>query len=397
MRYNKGRVRKGNAKRLSLGNKGRYKKVRQRLINLDLLSAFPVFNTRKYTSKEYFNAFEAASLNQLSIKQLCLTERVKGRECPSPEQMMKCCRTISPEDMVSFVNAALASYFKALPQNVRQNLKKSGTVIIDFHQDCYYGTKDNPHVRKGRTKKSTNLFYEYITADLFCKHGSFTIALLHRSPNEDIFSLAKRLIEYVENVMKIKVILFDGEFAVIDLLAFLQQKGIKYLGRKSKTQLVKKHAERYYNGSNWSKVRQWREIELRSKRSKSKKVRADICPQSVYGEMKFLIKSSGWSITPRYADKLYGKRFNIETGYRDKHKFEIFTCTKVLSTRLLFFLFAILEWNCWQSFLIWVRSLKSYSKDLPRTLLCQLTLNWIKILTTERLYIESYVSSNGGG
>lgn len=304
MRYNKGRVRKGNAKRLSLGNKGRYKKVRQILINLDLLSAFPVFNMRKYTSKEYFNAFEAASLNQLSIKQLCLTERVKGRECPSPEQMMKCCRTISPEDMVSFVNAGLASYFKALPQNVRQHLKKSGTVIIDFHQDCYYGTKDNPHVRKGRTKKSTNFFNEYITADLFCKHGSFTIALLHRSPNEDIFSLAKRLIEYVENVMKIKVILFDGEFAVIDLLAFLQQKGIKFLGRKSKTQLVKKHAERYYNGSNWSKVRQWREIELRSKRSKSKKVRADICPQSVYGEMKFLIKSSGWSITPRYADKL---------------------------------------------------------------------------------------------
>lgn len=397
MRNNKGRARKGNAKRLLQGNNGRYKKVRQSILNLDLLSAFPVFNTRKYTSKEYFDVFEAASLNQLSIKQLCLTERVKGKKYPSPEQMMKCCRSISREDMVSFANAALAAYFKALPQNVRQQLKKSGTVIIDFHQDCYYGNKDNPHVRKGRTKKSTNLFYEYITADLFCKQGSFTIALFHRSPNDDIFSLTKRLIEHVESVMKIKVALFDGEFAVIDFLAFLQQKGIKYLGRKSKTILVKKHAERYYSNPNWYKERQWRDIELRSKRSKSKKVHAEICPQHVHGEMKFLIKSSGWSITPRYADKLYGKRFNIETGYRDKHKFEIFTCTKVLSTRLLFFLFAILEWNCWQSFLIWVRSLKSYSKDLPRTLLGQLTLNWIKTITTERLYIDSYVSSNGGG
>jgi len=88
MRYNKGRAGKGNAKRLLMGNKGRHKKIRQGLLNLDLLSTFPVFNTRKYTSKEYFEVFEAASLNQLSMKQLCLTERVKGKKCPFPEQIM---------------------------------------------------------------------------------------------------------------------------------------------------------------------------------------------------------------------------------------------------------------------------------------------------------------------
>ncbi|MBD3200939.1 MAG: hypothetical protein GF316_13045, partial [Candidatus Lokiarchaeota archaeon] len=76
--------------------------------------------------------------------------------------------------------------------------------------------------------------------------------------------------------------------------------------------------------------------------------------------MKFLIEFPKWKITLRYADILYSKRFNIETGYRDKHKFQIFTCTKILSTRLLFFLIAILEWNCWQAVLIWVRALKSY-------------------------------------
>ncbi|MBD3197882.1 MAG: hypothetical protein GF317_22715 [Candidatus Lokiarchaeota archaeon] len=60
--------------------------------------------------------------------------------------------------------------------------------------------------------------------------------------------------------------------------------------------------------------------------------------------------------------------------YRDIHKFQIFTCTKTLSTRLLFFLIAILEWNCWQAVLIWVRALKSYSNDLPRNILIELTL-----------------------
>lgn len=302
---------------------------------------------------------------------------------------MKCCRETSPEAMTNFVNIALQSQFNALPKNIQHQLKKSGILIIDFHQDCYYGDKNNPHVRKSKVKKSTNLFYEYLTADLYCKSGCFTIALLHRTPGESNLSLMKRLLDHIENVVSFKIVLFDGEFATIDVLKLLLHKEVKFLGRKSRSERVKKHAVVYYKKPDWENARKWRPIELRSKRSHSKAVRVEVCPQNVHGEMKFLVKSPGWSITPKYADRLYGKRFNIETGYREKHKFQLFTCTKILSTRLLTFLIAVLLWNCWQSVLIWVRSLKIYTPDLPREALVQISSTWFKYYVKNSFILEN--------
>lgn len=395
MNYNVIRGKKRRTTRILSGHPTRLKKIHRILYNLDPLHSIPGFTTKKYSSIEYFIAFEQASLRQQSIKQSSLMARAKGRKSPSPEQLMKCCRTVSAEDMTAYVNYALGMQFKALPQNIRQQLIKSGILIIDFHQDCYYGKKDNPHVRTSRTKKSANLFYEYLTADIYCKNGSFTIAVLHRSKGRTLFTLTKELIEYVKRVFTPKSIIFDGEFAVLDILTYFESQGFHYLGRKSQTLLVKAHKNRYYSGSNWEQGRQWREIELRSKKGHTKRISTDICPQNVHGKMKFLIKSPKWNITLRYADKLYSKRFNIETGYRDKHKFQIFTCTKILSTRLLFFLIAILEWNCWQAVLIWVRALKSYSKDLPRIVLMQLALNWTKSIVYESFHDALFPFTRG--
>ena len=386
MNYKKRWSKKRRIKQLHHRNNSRYKEVRQRLLNLNLLKNLSAFNTQKYDSKEYFAALEYASLHQISIKQTCLMERFQGRTCPSPEQVMKCCRKTSPELITNFINFALKTQFNALPKKIQQQLKKSGTLIIDFHQDCYYGEKDNPYIRKSKTKKSTNLFYEYLTADLYCTNGCFTIALFHRTPGKTIISLMTQLLNYVEKVISLKIVIFDGEFAAIDVLTLLLRKGVKFLGRKSRTIRVKEHFHTYYDSPDWEKKRKWRLIEMHTRKPKDKTVIVEICPQNIHGNMKALIKSPGWSITPNYADKLYRKRFNIETGYRDKHKFQLFTCTKILSTRLLAFLIAVLLWNCWQSFLIWIRSLKSYSQDLPREFLFQITANWIKFYLKKMLY-----------
>ena len=86
-----------------------------------------------------------------------------------------------------------------------------------------------------------------------------------------------------------------------------------------------------------------------------------------------------WKITPYKADLLYKHRFSIESGYRDKHKFQIFTCTKILSTRLLVYLFAVLLWNCWQSFLIWMHTLRIYIEYNSRQLSLLFIITWIRI------------------
>jgi len=364
---------------------GKYNELRKSLLSLNLLGNLPAFNTRKYSPKEYYTLFERASLDQVSIKQACLIERFQGRKCPSPEQVMKCCRATTLDRMTEFVNLALKSQFNALPKSIQQHFKKSGILIIDFHQDCYYGDRSNPHVRRSKTKKSTNLFYEYMTADLYCNHGCFTIGVLHRPLGTPIITLVTQLLAHVKRVISLKVILFDGEFGSVDVLKLFKQEGLKFLGRKNRSPRVKEHFQRYDGQQNWNDNRKWHQIEMLSKIKRKKAVLVDICPQDVYGTIKALVKSPGWKITSAHADKLYKKRFNIETGYRDKHKLQLFTCTKVLSTRLLIILISTQLWNCWQCLLIWLKSLRSYSEDLPRFLLTQLTIRWITLYMKKSL------------
>jgi len=363
----------------------KYQEIRQSLLSLNILGGLPAFNTRKYTPREYHTLLEHASIKKMSIKQTSLMERFKGGWCPSPEQVMKCCRATTPERMTECVNLALKSQFNALSKSIQQQFKKSGMLIIDFHQDCYYGNNDNPHIRKSKTKKSTNQFYEYLTADLYSKHGNFTIAIVHRPLGSSIDSLISQLLDLVRDVISLKTVLFDGEFDSVRVLKLFEQEGLNYLGRKSRTPRVKMHLQAYKQRENWKESRQWHQIEMLSNKKRKKVVIVDICPQDVHGVMKVLVKSPGWDISPSQADKLYKKRFSIETGYRDKHKIQLFTCTKSLTTRLLIMLVSVQLWNCWQCFLVWIKCLKSYSGALPRDFLIQCTLHWIMLYMEEPL------------
>ncbi|TXT59719.1 MAG: hypothetical protein BAJALOKI1v1_1380011 [Promethearchaeota archaeon] len=174
----------------------------------------------------------------MSAKQFSLLVRTYGRSCPSPEQLMKCCRNTSPEAMTTFVNDALAAQFTIFPRYLHKPIKKFRTVIIDFHKDCYYGTEDNPYVKKSKTYRSTTLSYECITADLYCSKGIITVAFLIRLSGASVSKLAIKLMEPVENLLKPQIVLFDGIFATIKFLDFLSNKKIKFLGRKSKTPRV---------------------------------------------------------------------------------------------------------------------------------------------------------------
>ena len=68
--------------------------------------------------------------------------------------------------------------------------------------------------------------------------------------------------------------------------------------------------------------------------------------------MKALAVPPFLPITPKKAADMYKHRFAIETGYRDKHLFQARTTSNSVSIRLMLFLFAIILWNLWQSFLL---------------------------------------------
>lgn len=151
-------------------------------------------------------------------------------------------------------------------------------------------------MRKSKVKRSTNLFYEYLTADVYSWKGCFTIAIIHRPPHTAIVPLVERLLERIEKVLSPKIVVFDGEFSSVNILRLLQRKNIKFLARKSRVHRVKEHLSKYYKNPDWESERRWRSLELLSKRHGIRAINVDICPQNVKGEMKTLIKSSKCNI-----------------------------------------------------------------------------------------------------
>ncbi len=53
------------------------------------------------------------------------------------------------------------------------------------------------------------------------------------------------------------------------------------------------------------------------------------------GGPKLLIKDIEWHLTIHSAEEIYGKRFNIESGFRDTHLFQPCTNTSNISVRLM--------------------------------------------------------------
>ncbi|MFX1533896.1 MAG: transposase [Promethearchaeota archaeon] len=278
--------------------------------------------------------------------------------------------------MEIYVNQILRQQFYALPAKYRRNLKKLGIVIIDFHDDPYYGTLTNPDIVRKGTKRSTQHFYSYLTADLYTPQGKQTIALRRQLPGERVADLFWDLFASLEAILTPKLILMDGEFAIYRILQPLTQMRIQFIVRKPLTKGLKPLALAYELTDDWGSVRKFHRIIIQDKHYKSQKMPVYITFQRVQGHAKILLVSSAFLQKPDVITNLYRIRFAIETGYRDKHQFQARTTSSHLSIRLMLFLFAILLWNLWQAFLLQVNSSTSYL--LPRTNKWQRQLKTIK-------------------
>ena len=182
----------------------------------------------------------------------------------------------------------------------------------------------------------------------------------------------------IEFILQPKLLLFDGEFATVQILDGLQRKGVPFVARKNITKRLRPLALAYSLTDNWEDLRTFRAITLLDK-TKTHETIVPVTFQRVQGEMKALVISPVLSITPAEADRLYKKRFGIETGYRDKHPFQARTCSKHMSVRLLLYLFAIMEWNLWQLFLLLANRGQTTSRD-------RLTM-WRRQLRTIKLFL----------
>lgn len=309
------------------------------------------FNTRDFTANQFWKPLELAALENWSISGASLYYRSLGMEIPSSETILDCCHQEGDDSMEIHFNHTLEKFFHNLPGKLRRQFRQSGVVIIDVHEDPYYGSPDNPNVRRVKTRRSTKLAYCYLTADLYTPTGKVTLALVLWRPGERLEAVFGDLLTRVEFILTPKLIIFDGEFTNVRIMHLLLQKGISFVGRLRISYRIQPLALAYSLTDNWEELRHWHAMTLRSNEKKPE-VTVHVTFQRVHTEMKALVISPDLNWSPEEAERWYGKRFNIDTGYRDKHQFQARTSSKTLAVRYLILLFAFIFWNLCQVFFL---------------------------------------------
>ncbi|MFX0092261.1 MAG: hypothetical protein ACFFBD_10910 [Candidatus Hodarchaeota archaeon] len=333
-------------------NHSQFKYLHKRWLKQIHLNELECFSTKHFDPRDFIKPLELASIENTSITDACSYYRVQGQHIPSAELVLKQVREIQPEVMDIYVNQVLRHQFYTLPREHRKYLKRSGVLIVDFHEDPYYGDRKNPEVIRRRLKQSTKHFYSYLTADLYSPRGMQTIAVRFQRPGETISGLFWDLMAWVEMILTPKLILMDGEFSNVLVMVPLLQDRIVFITRKDVSYRMRALALTYELTDNWAQYRRFHAVTIREKQRRYHEITIHVTFHLVKGKMKALAIPPFLQITPEEAVRMYKHRFAIETGYRDKHLFQARTTSKHRSIRLMIFLFAISLWNLWQSFLL---------------------------------------------
>ena len=140
----------------------------------------------------------------------------------------------------------------------------------------------------------------------------------------------------------------------------LKRKGISFIGRKSISKHLRLLALTYSLTDNWEELRKWHAMKFISNDHNFETL-VHVTFHQVGYVMKTIAISPDLDLTPEEVKQWYSKRFNIESGYRDKHLFQARTTSKILSIRYLILAFAFIFWNLWQIFLMLVSCAQNYS------------------------------------
>ena len=346
-----------------LKNHAEFQKLFARWKHKNPLNEAESFTTRDFNHVQFWRPLELAAIENWSITGASLYYRSLGMTIPSSETILNCCHQEGDDQMEIQLNHTLEKFFLDLPSKLRRRFRQLGVIIIDVHEDPYYGTPDNPNVRGIKSKRSARLAYCYLTADLYTPMGKLTIALVLWRPGERLETVFGDLLIRIEFILTPKLIIFDGGFTSVNIMNSLLQKSISFVGRLRVSYRIRPLALAYSLTDNWEESRQWHAMTLRANEKKPE-ITVHVTFQRVHTEMKALVISPDLDWTPEEAEQWYGKRFNIDTGYRDKHQFQARTSSKALAVRYLILLFAYIFWNLCQIFFLIVK--RGLNKSLSR-------------------------------
>ncbi len=213
----------------------------------------------------------------------------------------------------------------------RKDRQRSWLLAIDTNYVPYYG-KRNPFVVGGPKKQGTQWFYCFATAVLLHKHRRYTIAFAQLTSQTKPHEIVRMLLDQiVTKGLKIRGVALDSGFDSGETLLLLQERQLAYvvpLRRKGTSRTNARN--RCFEGRhgqirwvNWTTEKSRRPVRTRTLLWKGQARTMVFAFHGWTGDRAWNIHEQA-----RHQQRLYRKRFGIETSYRQKNQAKAFTTSR---------------------------------------------------------------------
>jgi len=272
--------------------------------------------------------------------QLMRDEEEFKSNVPHARTMLGYLAKLQPDEIREMYIAAFERIYKIA--KARGLLSGPVDLAIDYHDWLYYGDKTDKMVVGGEYKLGTCKRFRFVTIKIAEKYGDFTLLALPVGVFTNEREAVKTLIEYAKSKVEARYFYMDRGFYAAKFISLFDELGIKYLMPGVKTKRVLRIIKR-------SSPPAVVEMKLRSNDNRYlAKTRIVVRRDREGKDVAFATNLPILMLFTVNLFRLYGKRWNIETGYRvKKHEFRPNTTSKNHKIRCFYFMFSTLLYNLW--------------------------------------------------
>lgn len=299
----------------------------------------------KFTTKDLLDVLVHTALTHDFTNNGSFTfkEMNPGKQAPSGDLMMyHFSKFDSIEKMRNMFEKILDVIFIFAKRNYNILQRRKLDIAYDVHKICYYG-KNMRYICGGKHERGTSNFIQFLTCSIVVAGKRFILDVIPLHPLDSIPKLIDISLARVKKKIKVDKVYLDRGFNSSKIINTLKKHNLKFLMPQVRTPTVKSYFDKF-EGSDSNIVNNFQ-----ISRGQNKAFVNLVLVNDKYGIKRAFI--SNFDIAPCLAYRfyeMYGKRWGIETSYRNTDQdFKPRTTTTNYNIRLFYFLFSTCLYNLW--------------------------------------------------
>jgi len=328
------------------GNSGKRSRITRKVLGLAKRILLPNLKFKahhncKFTQYDYFKLLTYAGTHR------CYAEGSSNNlkfgsdaACPTAGALFHHLKKFSEEELSSRYQQATDDVI-LLAKN-RGLLNGPLTVAIDLTDERYYGDKNDPMVVGAEYKQGTTKVYRFATLTVTENHCRLVIRAIPVGEGFKKHKIVADLLAYARERIEIGVVCLDRGFHSAEVYSTFDSMGIKYLTPTTMTARTR-----------WA-IRAQEPPKIipfvvTSPDPSKYAPTTLVIVLDDYGErMCYFTNMELDRLHTRQLNKLYAKRWGIETAFREMNKFRAKTTSKNYVIRWFYFLFSMCLYNLWE-------------------------------------------------